>query len=350
MKLRFVSEAGVDPARALSVGALFLEQVARDGAPPVLLYGASLSGEAVALGRSQRAAFTLDREACARRSLTVLRRTTGGPAAMAKTGILYAALALRHASVLMDCPRDRVLNRNVRGFLAGLGALGARSHYFGREHLAVEKRPAALVSWTRRDGAVLLEVFLSSEKTYGLTSELSGYPTPKEQTTETKEPITLAEALGRVPPVEDIVRAIAEGHRDTFEADLELERASLADEDRAGVERRMASLIVDLDASDELVWSALHSVPIGWVAGGVKLAGDGTIEDVEVAGDFYDDDGSAAHLRGALAGKVPTREALAAAAHATWDGATRSIEGLRDLEPIVAALTEAVASATAKTR
>jgi hypothetical protein len=47
---------------------------------------------------------------------------------------------------------------------------------------------------------------------------------------------------------------------------------------------------------------------------------------------------------------VPTREALAAAAHATWDGATRSIEGLRDLEPIVAALTEAVASATAKTR
>jgi hypothetical protein len=68
-------------------------------------------------------------------------------------GSLLVGLALAHDSVLLDTPADRVLNRNVRGLLRGLGA-----QYFGTEHLVVAGQPAAWVGYDHDEGGRLLVI------------------------------------------------------------------------------------------------------------------------------------------------------------------------------------------------
>jgi len=74
-------------------------------------------------------------------------------------GSLLVGLALAHDSVLLDTPADRVLNRNVRGLLRGLGA-----QYFGTEHLVVAGQPAAWVGYDHDEaGRVLLVAVIGVE-------------------------------------------------------------------------------------------------------------------------------------------------------------------------------------------
>jgi hypothetical protein len=71
-------------------------------------------------------------------------------------GTLIVGLALNHDSVLLPTPADRVLNRNVRGLLRGLGA-----QYFGGEHLVIAGRPVGWVGFDRDDEQrVLIEAFV----------------------------------------------------------------------------------------------------------------------------------------------------------------------------------------------
>lgn len=75
-------------------------------------------------------------------------------------GSLVIALALLHDSVLLPTPPDRVLNRNVRGCLRGLGA-----QYFGSEHLVIAGSPVAWVGFERdAAGRVLVEVLVGVEQ------------------------------------------------------------------------------------------------------------------------------------------------------------------------------------------
>src|SRR5262245_33240 len=86
---------------------------------PVALYLAPLELAAVVLGAYQHAAHALRSEALAALALPVLRRRSGGSAVWAGEGLLYVAIGLHDASALMSCPPGRILNRNVRGLLAG---------------------------------------------------------------------------------------------------------------------------------------------------------------------------------------------------------------------------------------
>lgn len=71
-------------------------------------------------------------------------------------GTLIVGLALLHDSVLLPTPGDRLLNRNVRGLLRGLGA-----QYFGSEHLVIAGRPIAWVGFDRdTEQRVLIEAFI----------------------------------------------------------------------------------------------------------------------------------------------------------------------------------------------
>lgn len=71
-------------------------------------------------------------------------------------GTLIVGLALIHDSVLLPTPADRLLNRNVRGLLRGLGA-----QYFGGEHLVIAGRPVGWVGFDRdAEQRVLIEAFI----------------------------------------------------------------------------------------------------------------------------------------------------------------------------------------------
>ena len=346
MRLRWIAEAAVPASRALAVGASLARRMAQPDAPAAVLYGAALDGDAIALGRMQRGMDALSEDARAPGAHALLRRYTGGPAANASSGIVYCALVLRHASALMECPPDRVLNRNVRGFLSGLGksgAHGAQAHYFGREWLSVDRRPAALLGWTRSsDGAVLLEALIAREAPFALAPLLDGYPERAEPPFLGKEPITLAEAWQVPPEPEALIQGIAEGHATRFEG-LEIERSSLSDEEREAARALEPELVVDLDAeaADGLAWSRPREIPIGFVSAAVAIGEAGTVADVRIAGDFYTDEDAVSSLRDALVGELPDAARFQAAINTTWDGARRVIEGVKSLQPILDSLIEA---------
>lgn len=347
MQLRWIAETEVEPARALATGAVLLESVADADSPAAVLYGAGLTGKAVALGRWQRAEDALDLEAAREAEVEILRRSTGGPTANAGKGVLYVALCLRHASAFMSCPPDRVLNRNVRGVLGGLSLSGIPAHYFGREWLSVARRPAAYIGWDRlEDGRVMLEFFIAVSRPFFPPSELVGYPKHGDQRFQGKEPVTVQELAEEELDTETMVRWIAEGHSSRFGEEVSPSRSSLTDEERKAARARMDGFrFVPADeqepAPPPLHWSRPRQIPIGWVSAGTRLDDEGFLEDVRVAGDFYQDHAAARILHDRLVGNEPSPELYAQAVNATWDAATSFIEGVTDLDPILQALIDA---------
>lgn len=319
------AEEGADVARALGAGRA--AHASTSGATPAIVYAASLRGDARVLGRYQREEDALAGEVRAR--VPVHRRATGGPTGVAGEGTLYVALALSSASALMECPRERVLNRNVRPLLSALRQLGVVAHYFGREFVSVERRPAALVAWTREPrGAVLIEALLGVERAYAVPEDELGIR-PASPRMLGKEPITLAEAGARPAP-----RALAEALARACAAmsPLELEERAPAPpppelEEPARIER----------------WSSAREAPIGLLRAGLTMDARGAIEDAALAGDFLQDADAPARLRAALVGGLATPERLRDALNATYGAHGAVIEGLRSLQPALEGFLELAA-------
>jgi len=341
MELRWTYAGTLPTRRALATAAAVLESVAEPSAAPAVLVGARLEGDSVVLGEWQRAGDAVRRDAVESTGSELLRRRTGGPTTVGGDGIYYAALALRHASVLMSCPPDRVLNRNVRGVLGGLSASGTPAHYFGREWLSVDRRPAALATWDRLDdGRVLLEFFVGVDRTFVLPPRLAGYPKRKQKRFLGKKPVTLAEAWDQEVDGEQMTAWIAQGHPDRFGSEVEVRRADLTDEER----ERAVTIEPDFDTGeddDRLRWSRPREIPIGFLSAGARLDDEGRLAEVRVAGDFFQDRAAPRVLSEKLVGQPPDAKRYVDAINSTWDGTSHVIEGLKELEPIRAALTEA---------
>jgi hypothetical protein len=354
-----VFRGATSAAVALAEGPALAARV--DEATPVLFYGAPLTGAAIALGAHQRAATALDLDAARARGVAVVRRSTGGPAARAGDGLLYLAIGLRHASALLDCPRDRVLNRNVRGMLTGLSTGGALAHYFGREFVSVARRPAAQVTWGRRpDGRVLLEALVGVTRPYALvpgTGEDAGlvaYPAHPEPPLLGKAPVTLAEAWGRMPDPAEVFAAIVErGYARAHGLDLvrvdtpprPAPEASANGTGPCGAAPSGGAEPHDADARDvhddpALRWSAPRPVPIGFVQAALRRDAVGRVERAVLAGDFMQDAAAPARLEAALRGAPATPERLVAAINGTYGAGGVVIEGLRALAPVLEAFRE----------
>jgi lipoate-protein ligase A len=319
-ELRFGAEEGVAIERALSLGRAAWAEVG-PGAP-VWVYAASLAGDARAIG-----AYQHDEDALAqavRESIPLHRRATGGPAAVMGEGVLYAALALADASALMECPRDRVLNRNVRPFLAAMRKLGGAAHYFGREALSLDRRPAGLLGWTRAsDGAVLIELVLGVERAAFVPDDELGLPIADRLLG--KAPIVVRDAMPAFTP-----RAFAEALVEACGA-------------MAGLEPLEATLTPKQAGPTPwpaLRWSSPRSIPIGHLRAGLALDARGVVEHAALVGDFYQDAQAPDLLQAALVGGLPTPERLRDALNVTYGPHGAVIEGLRSLQPALEAFLE----------
>ncbi len=340
-----VCHAGPRPAaQALAEGAALAARVAWPDAPAVALYGAALTGDSVTLGAHQRSAHALDLARLRARGTHAVRRATGGPTYRAGEGVAYLALGLRTASTLLDCPRDRVLNRNVRGALAGLGAAGLPVHYFGREFLSLDRRPAIGCGWSRdARGHVLLEFFVGATAHHVPDPTCIAYPPRTDAAMTPKAPLTFAEAFaarrpGDAAPDADALVAcvLARGWVATYGLDA----APTAPPDVASLADLAARDAARPDDDDALRWSGPREVPIGFVAAGLRVTG-GLVADARLAGDFFADDDGAARLRDAIVGGPPTPERLVAAINAAYGAEGAVIEGLRSLAPVLDAFLEA---------
>lgn len=332
----------IDPplpaAAALARGAYVASAVSAER--PVAFYGAPLSGTAVVLGAYQHALHALDTQMIAQRAVSVVRRQTGGSAVSGGNGVLYAALGLLDASALMRCPPGRILNRNVRGALAGLRSLGVPTHYFGRDFLSFGKDPGVYIAWDEAgDGRVLLEFFVGCSESFVLPPELIGYPEADEAPLRGKTPVTLRSVSPKVVTEHEVLAAIAGGYAKAF--DVTFENAS----DSTDLEAQHA--LADVDPNDDrgLWWSDPQPEAIGFVSAGVRLDAAGRIEVGAVLGDFFQQRDCPAQLGARLRGCSPDAEAVGAALDAVYTARPGLIEGVRTLRTLEAALLQAAARA-----
>jgi hypothetical protein len=330
-------DRAVPAAEALARGQSLLGSVSEQ--EPVLLYGAVLDGAAVALGAHQHAPQALRAEAFDAIALPVLRRRTGGAAVWASQGVLYFALGLADSSTLMACPPGRILNRNVRGLLAGFRALGVPAYYFGRDFVAFGKEPGAYLGWDEAsDGRVLLEAFIAFDTGFTPAEELSAYPVPNEPPLRGKQPTSLRAAGVTLTPAQALA-GITGGYVSAFHLDPVTRAPDEAERQR--VTELRATLGVDLREDFGLSWSQPREEAIGFVSAGVRLDARGCVIALRLAGDFYQHHACPAQLEARLLGKQPSLEAVGAALDTVYGARQGLIEGVRSLDTLRATILDA---------
>ncbi len=197
--MRVLAPRELSPGEALALGPALLSRARDDQAP--WLAASIVRGPAVLLGAAQRAGRVVQLRACASRSTRVLRRATAGTAAYVGERAILWTLALPHVATLVpDATPRTLLNRNVRGFLKGLGQAGAIAHYFGREWISVRNRPAVLLGFeVSPEGTVLIEAVAGVDAPIALPREIA---TDDERAVDRwlgKSPAALGELMVRDP-------------------------------------------------------------------------------------------------------------------------------------------------------
>lgn len=334
MRARYHIDGGVDTATALRYGAATLACVDRGLPHEVAIYAGALSGAALVMGVHQR----LEDAVAAPARDRALRRRTGGALVQGGDGVLYVAIALRSASLLLECPPDRVLNRNVRPLLSALTYGGLVAHYFGRDFVSVASKPAAYVAWTRLgSGAVLLEVFIGSTRSFAPQSSENGYPSHPSPAWAGKTPTCLA-ALGSTVSAEQTLMRVV----DAYAPEPVFTRELLAPSDIP------PPLELALEGSrglgdGALSWSPPRAVPIGFVSAGASVDERGRFLQLGVSGDFFCDEVAPKALALELVGKDASSTAITHALNVAFGPSGRPLEGVRSLEVLREAILDAAA-------
>jgi hypothetical protein len=133
------------------------------------------------------------------------RRGSGGPEVRVGPGTVHVVLALASPGALFPCDEKRIVNRSVRPLLKALTRVGALAHFFGRDWVSVQHRPAAWVGFahdatTRR---TVFEAFVAVHTPFHLDLRPSFLGKP---------PGTLEEILGKPVDPQRVADAIAEAY------------------------------------------------------------------------------------------------------------------------------------------
>jgi hypothetical protein len=312
---------------------------------PVVFYGAPLELSAVVLGAYQHAGHALNREALSALALPVLRRRTGGSAVWAGDGLLYVALGLHDASALMGCPPGKILNRNVRGLLAGVRSLGVPAHYFGRDFVSFGTDPGAYVAWDEAsDGKVLLEAFVALDTPFTLPVPLPGYPVAREPALRGKTPATLRSA-GATQTAGEVLAALTDGYARAFAVAFTPDPPSASE--LADSSARRDQQTVDVADDGALCWSAPVEEAIGFISAGARLDGTGRFAEVALGGDLLQHRACPEQLRNELCGSEPDPDRIGAALDRVYAARPGLIEGVRSLGSLRGALLDAAQRARA---
>jgi len=188
--MRVIAPSSRPLAEALALAPTLLARAANGER---VITASFVEGPAVVLGALQRAGRVVDVAACATAGVPVLRRCTTGTAAYIGSRAILWTLVLPHVAALHpDATPRTLLNRNVRGFLRGLSRGGAPAQYFGREWIAIQHRPAALLGFEALpDGRVVIEIFAGLDRTIALPAALCAEEERAVDRWRGKEPLAL---------------------------------------------------------------------------------------------------------------------------------------------------------------
>lgn len=323
-----------DPARFARVEAGLLAR----GWPAPLLLVAGLGEPAVLVGRHQRTRSAVDASRARARGLRIVRRAGGGRSLVVGDGTAGVFLYVPPGDPLVPgpLPADRMLNRLVRGLLAGLRAAGARSaSYLGRDFISVDARQLAVVSQEGTEsGGVALEAFVSVRRPLAVPHEFTRYPASRDPRAAGPRPVTLEEVRGGEIDFDALATALEQGYAAAH--DRELARAE-------GVLPEAALPPAEED-EDDLVESGLVDVPIGFAEALVRHDG-GLVCGPRLRGDFLAPAFVIDALEGDLEGAPPSVAEVGRRVDAAFHRPGAFLHGVRDPRTLTDAILAAAARA-----
>lgn len=350
IRVRVRHLAAVDPLRELASTAQLMASVARgrERGEGGALQLATLRGEALALGRFQQLAPTLETplgEPNPKRSPpNVVRRWTGGHATAYGDGILSVSLILPGPSAWLPAPEkipaEKLLNRYVRGLLRAFSALGAPAFYPGRDCVTVAARPVAYLSCERdATGVCLVQAIVGLFRPFAV--EKSAPPIPEENASEAPTSLSdlvrgsagLGERFG-----EALLTAYAARHGLAFDASPPSELESQAVSER---EARLRAHSPREDSVADMVGSGPFSTPMGSLEAFVALEQSRTLRRVRIFGDFIADSAGVAELEEALRMRPADWQSVDGAVERVLGGPEHFTLGLRERQTVTHAVLEA---------
>jgi len=287
---RVIRLARVVPERELAVVASLAQ---RAGSAALVI--AELTGNAASLGRFQRVGGSL--------ATREVRRLSGGRSTRYGEGIVSLCALAPEPQAWLDesgaLSGPRLLNRLVRGLLAGLSRLGLPASYPGRDFVTANGRRLAYVSLSREaSGVLLFQAVLGAGAPY-TTEELEpswpGLPAAPAPTSLTRE-------RAPVPDFEAIASALAAGFADHFE--LALDAAPLSSDEERAFAAAAPPPLVDATLA-ELRSGGAIATPIGDLEAYVALDAGGRLACVRLCGDWIAAQRELVALEALLVGELP---------------------------------------------
>ncbi len=279
-------------------------------APPTLVLYAT-SGRGVSIGR-----YHLYGGPGVNDGVGVHRRLTGGRVVGAGAGWFGLALILPSRDALLRDERaplrpEQVMNRHVRGLLAGLRQLGADCFYPGRDAITLKGREIAMCTFeVAPSGALLLDVSLAiahgMQELVGDMEQVDPDGLINCPMYEPDRATTLARELGREVDFAKLAAAVAAGyetsHGPVHERDSD--SAVFADARSRGEELKASGWLKRAAPDPSMTAKNRMTTQLGAVEFSVARAADGTVERAMLSGDFIANSGAIERFEGALRGRT----------------------------------------------
>lgn len=240
-----IIDTGVKPARWNIAATAALLELHRIGATPDTIRFHRYP-RAVLIGRSQKLEQEVDVERCRRDGVEIARRVTGGGAVYMSPGILAWDIVAGRARFGESL--DEVSLRIGSAVAAGLRRLGSPAKVGAQGAVEIEGRKVSGSSGGFDGPTVIMQGTMLIDFDY---DEMMSLLKARPDTTKPVAPVaSLADCLGRVPPIEDVHAAVLAEFNNiwdgaTVTSDLRSDELALAEE-----------LLADEIGRDEFVMGA----------------------------------------------------------------------------------------------
>jgi len=347
-RLLAITETDVSPANSLAASVYLLEAVAkgRTGGNPVLRIASPL-GEALVLGRFQRARSALRLEQVAERAIPVLRRHSGGSTVRLAKGCLHVSLALPDRSDPIACEPRQFLQRYGAGLVRAITARSAKARYYGKDLLSIEDRPVGMISFELHpDGPALLEAILGVHTDWRPSKDLVGYPDRTKAETGGATSILERE----IDSTEGLPGALAEAFGDLLGLPVEPHGFNPLETERIRSLEHRVSVDTHEDPPRALYLRRYDSKPveeaIGFVEASVRLTQGRFLRQAWIHGDFMADSASITALEERLKMVPVKRRPVALVIDDVLGAPDHVIMGIRRLGSILEAVLDAAKRAS----
>ncbi|HLK10192.1 MAG TPA: hypothetical protein VKW76_02305 [Candidatus Binatia bacterium] len=294
LPLGLLVESGIAPGESSARDRALLAAAAVERVGFLRVY--ELVADALVLGRYHRRPAGGD--------VLVDRRLAGGRAAPGGPGFVGVSLVLPHrAALVADDPLalapEQVMNRCVRGVLAGLEGAGVPALYPGRETITAGGRLLGLLAFdVDVRGACVFEAMLAVGRDASLLPLLLDRADPNGAVAAAfvspADATSVAGYLGRTPVLDEVAAWLARGYAARFDVCVAPAAAPAPAADESWIDSRRQR--PDLDRH------ARTAVLVGSLEAHARLAPDGRLAAVELAGDLIAASPAVAWLERALPG------------------------------------------------